>query len=214
MRREVIEFLLHIAEQFFSDSCRYNYFPSSFLYQLWLATPPPAPYTLKHLSITLTSDDTEPEFYEPGPDEDFRFDHEIAASISSTARSIILFQLHSLEHASINLGTDFCYRKVDYDLERSPASAERSYSMQAHRELLSTLTDLLKQPQLQSLSVGRAPLTEAYQLVEVFLCTETTHSLSLTIEGVEEESKWIQVQYTGDDVEDDDDDDDDDNRYD
>ena len=28
------------------------------------------------------------------------------------------------------------------------------------------------------------------QLVEVFLCTETTHSLSLTIEDVEEENKW------------------------
>ena len=70
--------------------------------------------------------------------------------------------------------------------------AERSYSIPEHRELLSTLTDLLKQPQLQSLSVGRAPLTEAYQLVEVFLCTETTHSLSLTIEGVEEEEgSWI-----------------------
>ena len=59
-----------------------------------------------------------------------------------------------------------------------------------YRQLLSALTDLLKQPQLQSLSVGRAPLTEAYQMIEVFLCTETTHTLSLTIEGVEEGSMW------------------------
>ena len=42
--------------------------------------------------------------------------------------------------------------------------------------------------------MGRAPLTEAYQqLVEVFLCTETTHSLPLTIEGIEEKSKWIKT---------------------
>ena len=53
---------------------------------------------------------------------------------------------------------------------------------------------VLKHPQLQSLNVGRAPLTEAYQqLVEVFLCTETTHSLPLTIEGIEEKSKWIKT---------------------
>ena len=42
--------------------------------------------------------------------------------------------------------------------------------------------------------MGRAPLTEAYQqLVEVFHCTETTHSLPLTIEGIEEKSKWIKT---------------------
>ena len=64
-----------------------------------------------------------------------------------------------------------------------------------YRQLLSALTHLLKQPQLQSLSVGRAPLTEAYQMIEVFLCTETTHTLSLTIEGVEEVSKWVTVKH-------------------
>ena len=90
------------------------------------------------------------------------------------------------------------------DLKETPDSAERNYMIPEYRQLLSALTHLLKQPQLQSLSVGRAPLTEAYQMIEVFLCTETTHTLSLAIEGIEEESKWITVESIDDDLDSDD----------
>ena len=189
MPREIIETILTTVEGFCSDSCR-NTFPSSPEYPLQLATPPPAPYPLKSLSITHKP---VPQRHEP--EKDFCLDREFAANISSSTRAVVLFQQHSLEHVSINCGTDFCYGlrdcKGDYEV-----FAERNYTIPEHRELLSTLTDLLKQPQLQSLSVGRAPLTKAYQLVEVFLCTETTHSLSLTIEGVEEEHTYTKSHLT------------------
>ena len=182
--REIIEAVLISVKKIFAD-CGNN-FPSSSNYVLQLDTPP-APYPLKSLYITNVDP---PECRVP--ERDFLLDRKYA-SISSSTRSIVLCQLKSLEHVSIDLGTDFCY---EYDRDKSLTSAERSYSIPENRELLSALADLLKQPQLQSLSVGRAPLAEAYQLVEVFLCTETTHSLSLSIEGVEEESKWIQAEYT------------------
>ena len=94
----------------------------------------------------------------------FRLDsRECAGNISALTKCVILFQLNSLEHVSITYG-NFCYSSRDCDGTKE-YYAERNYSIPEYRELLSTLTDLLKQPQLQSLSVGRAPLTEAYHAV-------------------------------------------------
>ena len=181
--REIIDAILFSVKQLCCDCC--SNFEAN--YPLRLDTTPPALHLLKSLSITHNDTSVVPEHREPK--NNFGFDRRCAASISSMTHAIIFYQLHSLEHVAINLGTDFCYGQ---QLESS-VIAERSYSIPEHRELLSALAELMKQPQLQSLSVGRAPLTEAYQLVEVFLCTETTHSLSLTIEGVEEEHTWTKI---------------------
>ena len=134
----VIEMILNTVEKFFSDC--HNYFPTSQEFPLHLATPPPAPYPLKCLSITH-----EPvaECDEP-VGEYFRLDREYAANISFSTRAIVLYQLHSLEHLSINCGTDFCYgSRLDCEGVSSEKFAERSYSIPEHRALLSTLTDLL-----------------------------------------------------------------------
>ena len=182
--RNVIEMILNVVNKFCSD-CHYDDSPP--VYPLVLASAP-APYLLKGLSIIHYDTVTE----SCKPVMKFRLDsRECAGNISALTKCIILFQLNSLEHVSITYG-NFCYSSRDCDGTKE-YYAERNYSIPEHRELLSALADLLKQPQLQSLSVGRALLTEAYQLVEVFLCTETTHSLSLTIEGVEEENKWWKV---------------------
>ena len=177
---EIIELLLAVARPFFCDSL-----PGSFPIQL--ASDPPNPYFLKSLSVS--NNDMGSECKEPY--ETLSSDRDIAANVSIMARNVVLFQLKSLEHVSINFGTGFCYESTDD--RKTPGYAERNYGIPEYRELLSTLIDLLKQPQLQSFTVGRAYLTEAYQLIEVFLCTEANHTQSLTIEGVEEESKWVMV---------------------
>ena len=201
LRREVIEFIVSIAEQFFTDGSHItmatrgywrNDFPCTPWLPLQLATAPPSPYRLQSLSITHSDDNVLEDYDEP--DEEGSLDRRYAENISSMVQPIVLFQLKSLEHVSIDLGSDYCYDNMR-DLKQTPDSAERNYMIPEYRQLLSALTDLLKQPQLQSLCVGRAPLTEAYQMIEVFLCTETTHTLSLTIEGVEEESKWVTAEH-------------------
>ena len=185
----VIEMILTSVEKFCS-ACQ-NYFPSSPDFPLKLATPPPGPYLLNSFTVTQ-SGGTESET--DAPQESYRMDREYAENISSSLRAIILFQLHSLEHLSINLGTNFCYG-LRVGVSTKELVAERNYSIPEYRQLLSTLFGLLKQPQLRSLTVGRAPLNEAYQLIKAFLCTEANHSQSLTIEGVEEESKWIKKYH-------------------
>ena len=208
LRREVIEFIVSIAEQFFTDGSHItmatrgywrNDFPGTLWLQLRLATAHPLPYRLQSLSITHSDNNV----LDDEPDEEGRLDRHYAENISSMIQPIVLFQLKSLEHVSIDLGSDYCHDNKR-DLKETPDSAERTYMIPEYRQLLSALTQLLKQPQLQSLSVGRAPLTEAYQMIEVFLCTETTHTLSLTIEGIEEESKWITVESIDDDLDSDD----------
>ena len=63
-------------------------------------------------------------------------------------------------------------------------SMERNKTAPEYHALLCTLTDLLKQPQFQSMCIGRSPLCDVYQLIEAFLCTEATHHQYLEIAGV------------------------------
>ena len=94
-----------------------------------------------------------------------------ASSIAASARDIMLFQLHSLEHVSIHgirlcYGLDFFYisyehRMCDsyYYLNRMDHRrfGQKNVCIPEYCSLLSTLTDLLRQPQLQSVSVGGSP---------------------------------------------------------
>ena len=185
---EIIELLLAVARPFFCDSL-----PGSF--PLQLDSDPPNPYFLKSLSVSNKHRRSECK----EPYGTHSSDRNIAGNVSIMARDVVSFQLKSLEHVSINFGTGFCYESTDD--RKTPGYAERNYGISEYRQLLSTLTDLLKQPQLLSLTVGRAYLTEAYQLIEVFLCTEANHTQSLTIEGVEEESKWVMNQMVFSDSE-------------
>ena len=121
---------------------------------LVLATPPL--YVLKELSVELF---------------DVYFKH--ASSICESTRAIIASQLHSLERVTVH-GLGFTY---SYSRERNETAPE-------YHALLCTLTDLLKQPQFQSMSIGRSPLCDVYQLIEAFLCTEATRHQYLEIAGV------------------------------
>ena len=130
-------------------------------FRLLLATPPL--YFLKELSVELINVQCED-----------------ASSISESTRAIIASQLHSLERVTIH-GLGFTYSD----------SGERNETAPEYHALLCTLTDLLKQPQFQSMCIGRSPLCDVYQLIEAFLCTEATHHQYLEIAGViyEEEHK-------------------------
>ena len=99
----VIEMILTSVETFCS-ACQ-NYFPTSSKFPFKLATPPPGPYLLNSFTVTQ-SGGTESETH--APQESHCMDHEYAENISSSLRAVILFQLHSLERLSINLGTNFC----------------------------------------------------------------------------------------------------------
>ena len=94
-----------------------------------------------------------------------------ASSICESTRIIIESQIHSLERVKIH-GLGFTY---DDSMERNETE---------YRALLCTLTDLLKQPQFQSMCIGRSPLCDVYQLIEAFLCTEATQHQYLQIASV------------------------------
>ena len=81
--------------------------------------------------------------------------------IPSIVKSIITFQLHSLKSVEIR---------------RDPHV--RNYEC---RDLHSSLTQLLKQPQFHSLIVDGYPLPETYELIETFLCTSATHEQTLMV---------------------------------
>ena len=123
-------------------------------FQLVLATPPL--YFLKELSVEL-----------------FDVYFKEASSICESTRAIIASQLHSLERVTVHgLGFTYSY------------SGERNETAPEYHALLCTLTDLLKQPQFQSMCIDRSPLCDVYQLIEAFLCTEATHNQYLEIAGV------------------------------
>ena len=90
-----------------------------------------------------------------------------------STRAIVASQLHSLETVSIY--------ELEFTRDRSVA---RKHIPPEYHGLLCTLTDLLKQPQFQSMRIGRSPLCDVYQLIEAFLCTEATHDQYLEIAGV------------------------------
>ena len=177
--------VLVVAEKFLC-ACSNNVFPSSTEFPL-----PPDPYLFTSLSITNVSSSI---LYQPEEDFECCDSENDAPSTPALIRSIISFQLRSLEHVVIDLGTEYYYYSSEIYEDGSwheMKYAERKYTLPDYRQLLSALTDLLKQPQLQSLSVGTSPLTEVRKMIEVFLCTETNHTLSLTIEGTGvDEGKW------------------------
>ena len=140
-RREVIEFIVSIAEQFFTDCAHITMgtrgywrkdFPCTPWLPLRLATAPPSPYCLQSLSITHSDDNVLEDYDEP--DEEGSLDRRYAENISSIVLPIVLFQLKSLEHVSINLGSDYCYHNKR-DLKETPDSAERNYMIPEYRQL-------------------------------------------------------------------------------
>ena len=89
----------------------------------------------------------------------------LIARISELIMNIVSFQLHYLEKVSIAN----CY--------------SRSECVQ-YCALLSVLTELLRQPQLQFMSVSVSPLPEACSMIETLLFTETTHHQTLRVESI------------------------------
>jgi len=66
---------------------------------------------------------------------------------------------------------------------------KRNVNTREYKNLLSSLVDLLKQPQLTSLSIIKSPLPEGYELIKTFLFTPTSHEQSLEITATEEFDK-------------------------
>lgn len=150
----IVGIILTNVAKFCSDCDRSSLFfsPPETMFKLVLASPPPAPYLLKGLLIS------------PKPLNSCK----CVSRISTLTRNIVAFQLHSLEKVNIeNLGSIFCHDDFN--------------SITDYCALLSVLTELLKQPQLQFMSVDWSSLPEAYLMIEAFLCTETTHHQSLRV---------------------------------
>lgn len=133
----------------------------------------PHPYLLEELSI-MAKDAWSGMSYVRGN----AVSEETCQSISDATRSIVEFQLENLTHVTIE-GLGFCN--------------DKDINVPDYRGLLSTLAILLKQPQVQSVRVTRAPLSEAFQMIESFLSTPTTHEQTLAVSAIEfKEYKMLQ----------------------
>ena len=155
-----------------------------------LATPSPAPYLLEGLSVLPR-----------GWKKDHAYDDmtsRIASNIASSTASIVAYQMHNLKCVAVD-GLGFCYKYFEITSWPRPRCNVPEY-----RHLLSTFADLLKQPQVRSVSVGRSPLPEAYELIESFLCTPAAHEQSLTVEGLNDidDEKEMSDESKQDDEED------------
>ena len=174
-----VERILDNVKKLFSDCENRSTFFPSISFQLMLPSQAPPPYLLKSFSVAPA-------------DIGYLIRHN---AIAASTRDIILFQLHNLEHVSIS-GLGFLSERHNFYMKRDIDDPE-------YNALLSTLAVLLKQPQLQSLSVDRSPLLQAYQMIEIFLCTGTTHQQSLRVVGIdlqeEKQRAWFDDETDEDD---------------
>ena len=115
-----------------------------------------------------------------------------ASNISCNAMSIVEAHKEKLKSVTIDdLG--YCYDFVNLNVSQLEDRADsirgkRNINVPSYRELLSSFVQFVKQPPFTDLSVGKSPLPEAYELIEVFLCTPAVHEQSLTIEASSERS--------------------------
>ena len=159
------------------------------------ASPLPRPYLLESLSVL-------PKENGMGYPEDYMTEY-LASSISSATKAIIDYQLHNLTTVSIN-GLGFCYGSLSAPPEtRLDHLGKQNVNTCEYKNLLSSLVDLLKQPQLTSLSIIKSPLPEGYELIKTFLFTPTSHeqSLEITATDYEEFDKEYKQYYEDSDDE-------------
>ena len=143
------------------------------------ASPLPRPYLLESLSVL-------PKENGMGYPEDYMTEY-LASSISSATKAIIDYQLHNLKTVTVN-GLGFCYDRLSASPEtRLEHLGKQNVNSRKYRTLLSTLVDLLKQPQLTSLSITKSPLPEGYELIETFLFIPTSHEQSLEVTAIDYE---------------------------
>lgn len=127
-----------------------------------LPNPPAPPYLLEQLSIILEKKYGATDSYTEVSDE-------VATRISVAVKTIVDYQLHNLKQVNFE-GLGFCRNE--------------KVNVPDYRGLLSTLADFLKQPQVHSVRVTRSPLLEAFQMIENFLSTPTTHEQTLEIGAI------------------------------
>ena len=161
----------------------------------------PNPYSLEGLSILPFE-----------PDEGYATDYMIylfAESLASNIQSIVAFQMNMLQCVTIR-GIGFCYDGLEdtflevqdfWEDMIQTFDIERDVNVPAFVSLLSSsFTQLLKQSQFRTVSVGKSPLFSACTLIETFLTTPASHEQSLYVEGIgkqdvkeeeEEEKRFI-----------------------
>ena len=145
------------------------------------ASPLPRPYLLESLSVL-------PKENGMGYPEDYMTEY-LSSSISSATKAIIDYQLHNLKTVTVH-GLGFCYGSLSASPETRldhDQFGKRNVNTREYKNLLSSLVDLLKQPQLTSLSIIESPLPEGYELIKTFLFTPTSHEQSLEITAIDYE---------------------------
>jgi len=121
-----------------------------------------------------------------GYPEDYMTEY-LASSISSATKAIIDYQLYNLKTVTVH-GLGFCYDSLSAPPEtRLNYLGKRNVNTREYKNHLSSLVDLLKQPQLTSLSIIESPLPEGYELIKTFLFTPTSHEQSLEITAIDYE---------------------------
>ena len=103
-----------------------------------------------------------------------------AQSLVSKIQSLVMLHMHTLKHVVIQ-GISFHCANNSIDVR----DCEEVVDIPELANLLSSLfTQLLKQPQFRSLSVGVSPLSGACALIETFLATPACHEQTLYVEGL------------------------------
>ena len=156
-----------ISELFHNTPCRRSLVSPN----LQLTVSPP-PYLLEELSVVVKNTWIGMSFI-----AEHVVSENACHSISTAIKAIVDFQLHNLTRVTVE-GLGFCKENV---------------IIPEYKSLLSSLSDLLKQPQACSVRVTRSPLSETFQLIETFLTTPATHKQSLEIAAIDlEEQRMLQ----------------------
>ena len=97
--------------------------------------------------------------------------------LASQLQSLVEFHMHTLKHVTVHYSIDV----QDCNKDRVEV-----IDIPAFATLLSSFTQLSKQPQFCALNVGGSPLSGACALIETFLTTPASHEQTLYVEGLDE----------------------------
>ena len=151
-----------------------------------LASNIPKAYPLEGLSVL--------PHYRSG---DYANEYIVSSNVLSVIQILLKCHMHTLKHVTIQ-GISFSYhdddamnvRGYDENLDESDDDdidkVERNFRT-CKVNVLASFTQLLRQPQLCALSVGKSSLSGARALIKTFLNTPASHKQALHVEGIDEQ---------------------------
>lgn len=135
-------------------------------YQLKAPSVPKRPYRIEEISLL----NTDFSYIEP----------EASERACILTKAIIDYQIHTLQ-------------RVEFDRQGGKGSS--TDYVPGYKKLLSSVVELIKQPQMRCVRISKPTINEAYAMVKAFLLTPTTHEQWLEIGAFDYENYKLRTSF-------------------